>query len=70
MMPLSYMQVQDLHIIGKYTALRPHVILKGKFKARLQCLHIYTEIAICNSRPKLEALEVSSFFNTKKHILY
>lgn len=68
-MPLSCMQVQDLNVIGKYTALRPHVILKGKFKARLQCLHIYTEIAISSSRPKLEALEVSSFCNIK-HILY
>lgn len=52
------LQVQDLNVTGKYTALRPHVITKGKFKARLQCLHIYTEIAICSSRPKLETLEV------------
>nr|XP_054917611.1 uncharacterized protein LOC126544069 isoform X2 [Dermacentor andersoni] len=61
------LQVQDLNVTGKYTALRPHVITKGKFKARLQCLQIYTEIAICSSHPKLETLEVSLFWNTRKH---
>lgn len=44
--------------------------MKGQFKARLQSLDIYTEIAIRSSRPKLETLEVSSFSNTSKYGLW
>lgn len=53
------LQVQNLNVTGKYTTLRSHVTMKGKFKAHLQHLHIYTEIAICSGRPKLQTLEVT-----------